>query len=179
MKNARALCVGAGGLGSSALLYLAGAGIGMLGIVDGDKVAPSNLHRQILYSSQDIGKDKTKAAKKRLQSLNPNVNITIHPEKLKVENALKIMNGYDIVIDGTDNFTAKYLINDACFILKKPVVFASVYQFGGYCSVFLPEGPCYRCLYPNPPKNFIPNCAQAGVLGHIITHKYPLTLPAQ
>lgn len=167
LKNARALCIGAGGLGAATLFYLAAAGIGTIGIVDGDSVDLSNLQRQILYTTEDVGKNKAVVAAQRLQSLNANVNVNTHPSKLTNKNALEIIEPYDLVIDGTDNFAAKYLINDVCCTLKKPSIFASIYQFEGQCSVFLPGAPCYRCLYPNPPHTTVQNCAQAGVLGSL------------
>lgn len=167
LKNAKILCVGAGALGSPALLYLAAAGIGTLGIIDGDWVERSNLHRQIIYSTQNINANKPMAAKNRLHEINPNVHIITHYTELTKNNALSIIKPYDIVLDGTDNLKAKYLINDACIILKKPNIYASIYQFEGQCSTFIPEGPCYRCLYPQPPQNAILNCEQAGVLGSL------------
>jgi len=165
LKSAKVLCIGAGGLGSPALLYLTGAGIGTLGILDDDQVELSNLQRQLIYTTHDLGKNKVSAAKERINAINPNVNVITHKEKINAINALNIMKQYDIVIDGTDNFTAKYLINDACFILQKPYVYASIHQFQGQCAVFSKGGPCYRCLHPNYPKGYIANCAQAGVLG--------------
>jgi len=165
LKSAKVLCVGAGGLGSPALLYLAGAGIGTLGIVDDDQVELSNLHRQLIYTTDNLGKNKVNAAKAKLNAINPNVNVITYAEPISKTNALNIISLYDAVIDGTDNFTAKYLINDACCFLRKPNVYASIHQFQGQCSVFSTAGPCYRCLHPNYPKGHIPNCAQAGVLG--------------
>lgn len=165
LKNSKVLCVGAGGLGSSSLIYLAGAGIGTLGIIDDDNVELSNLHRQLIYSTSQINLAKTEAAKERINAINPNINIITYNAALSLQNALDIIKKYDIVLDGTDNFTAKYLINDACLILKKPNIFASIYQFQGQLSVFTREGPCYRCLYPHYPEGYIPNCEQAGVLG--------------
>jgi sulfur-carrier protein adenylyltransferase/sulfurtransferase len=165
IKAAKVLCVGAGGLGSPALLYLAGAGVGTLGIIDNDQVEASNLHRQVIYTTQQINKSKSQAAKDRIKALNPNVNITIYNELLNEKNALDIIRSYDFVLDGTDNFVAKYLINDACVMLRKPNIYASIYQFHGQCSVFVAGGPCYRCLHPHFPKGYVPNCSQAGVLG--------------
>ena len=166
LKKARVLCVGAGGLGSPVLLYLAAAGVGTLGIIDDDAVELSNLQRQVLYSIDDVGNSKAKTAKNKLEKLNPFINIICYKEKLTHDNALAIVQNYDVVVDGSDNFAARYVVNDACFHLKKPTVYASVYQFEGQCSVFNTEkGPCYRCLYPTPPKNLVPNCAEAGVLG--------------
>lgn len=167
LKNARVLCIGAGGLGSSALPYLAAAGVGTIGIVDDDVVELSNLQRQILYSSIELGQKKVYAAQNKLLALNSDIHVIAHDEKLHVNNALSLINQYNIVLDCTDNFAARYLINDAAFHLKKPNVSASIFQFDGQCSVFTTnEGPCYRCLYPiPPPKDLIPDCAQGGVLG--------------
>ena len=165
LKNAKVLCIGAGGLGSPVALYLVAAGIGKLGIIDHDIVDLSNLQRQVLFTQQDIGAYKVNAAKQRLKALNSNTQIMTYTTKLTQDNALEIMAQYDVIVDGTDNFTAKYLINDACCILKKPNVYASIFQFEGQSSVFTVGGPCYRCLYPKPPKSYIPNCAQSGVIG--------------
>lgn len=167
LKNAKVLCVGAGGLGSPALLYLTAAGIGTLGIIDSDEVDLSNLHRQILFTKQDVGTNKVDAAKQQLKALNLNTNILTYDTMLTPKNALEIIAQYDVVIDGTDNFKAKYLINDACCILEKPNIYASISQFEGQCAVFTFNGPCYRCLYPQPPKNHIPNCAENGVIGSL------------
>jgi molybdopterin/thiamine biosynthesis adenylyltransferase/rhodanese-related sulfurtransferase len=167
LKAARVLCVGAGGLGSPLLQYLAAAGIGTIGIIDNDIVDLSNLQRQILYTNDDLGLQKVEVAKKKLVSLNPHIDIKIYNEQLTHSNALSIIQNYDIVADGTDNFAARYLVNDACFHLKKPNVYASIFQFEGQCSVFNAEnGPCYRCLYDAPPPpGLMPNCAEGGVLG--------------
>jgi len=167
LKSARILCVGAGGLGSPALLYLAGAGIGTIGIVDDDNIEPSNLHRQVLYTTADVGRKKIQVAKERLSALNPAVNFILHEEHLQKNNALSIIANYDLVIDGSDNFATRYLVNDACFHLKKPNIYASILQFAGQCSIFCaPQGPCYRCLYESPPPpKLIPSCADSGVLG--------------
>ncbi|HJN37543.1 MAG TPA: HesA/MoeB/ThiF family protein [Gammaproteobacteria bacterium] len=167
IKNAKVLCVGAGGLGSAALIYLAGAGVGTIGIIDDDQVELNNLHRQIIYNTQQINMTKPEAAKERIQAINPNINVITYNTILSDQNALDIIDSYDIVIDGTDNFTAKYLINDACIISNKPNIFATIYQFQGQCSIFTRAGPCYRCLYPIFPENHTPNCAQAGVLGSL------------
>ncbi|MDF3054397.1 MAG: Sulfur carrier protein adenylyltransferase ThiF [Gammaproteobacteria bacterium] len=165
LKRSKILCIGAGGLGSPALHYLCAAGVGTLGIIDHDRVELSNLQRQILYNVKDIGQLKTLAAKSRLLKQNPNIDIIAHPEKLTEKNALSIIQDYDIVLDGTDNFNARYLINDACCVLGKPNIYAGVFQFSGECSVFMPNnGPCYRCLYDTPPS-ISPNCSEAGVLG--------------
>lgn len=167
LKAAKVVCVGAGGLGSPALLYLAAAGIGQLGIVEDDVVELSNLQRQILYTTDDLQKKKADAAIQHLHQLNPEVSLISHPVRLTHENALEILSGYDYVVDGTDNFSSRYLINDACFHLKKPLIYGSISQFQGLCTVFnAPGGPCYRCLYDTPPPaNTIQNCAEGGVLG--------------
>ncbi len=167
LKFAKVLCIGAGGLGSPVLFYLAAAGVGTLGIVDEDTVELSNLQRQILYTTKDLAQGKAATAKDRLLELNPHVHIIAHPVRLTQDNALEILQDYDIVVDGTDNFYTHYLINDACFHLKKPLVYASIAQFEGHCSVFnINEGPCYRCLYAAPPpEGLIPNCAEGGVFG--------------
>ena len=139
--------------------------MGTLGIADGDTVELSNLHRQILFTSEQSGLKKSTVAKKRLHELNPHINIVAHDENIRCDNALKVISPYDIVVDGTDNFTARYLINDACRTLKKPNVYASIQQFEGQCTVFSMNGPCYRCLYGEPPQSYVPNCAQSGVIG--------------
>ncbi|HEX2549318.1 MAG TPA: molybdopterin-synthase adenylyltransferase MoeB, partial [Gammaproteobacteria bacterium] len=164
LQQARVLCVGAGGLGSPLLLYLAGAGVGTLGIVDHDVVEISNLHRQIMFRMQDLAVKKVIAARNKIEQLNPNVSVEFFDEKLSLHNVQKIISKYDIIADCTDNFTARYLINDTCFYLKKPNVSASIYQFEGQCSVFTnSNGPCYRCLYPE--ASTLPSCAESGVLG--------------
>lgn len=167
LKKAKVLIIGAGGLGSPAAVYLAAAGVGTIGIVDYDKIDLSNLQRQILYSKEDIGKNKTAVIKKQLEKINNNIKIITYDEKLTSNNALNIIKNYDVVIDGSDNFPTRYLVNDACVLLKKPDVYGSVYRFDGQASVFnYRNGPCYRCLFPNPPPaDLIPNCAEAGVLG--------------
>src|SRR3989338_4574036 len=167
IKNGKVLVVGAGGLGSPALMYLAAAGIGTIGIVDFDDVDESNLQRQIIHSTKEIGSKKTESAKIAISSINPNIKVEIYNEKLTSKNALEIIKKYDIVIDGSDNFPTRYLLNDACVLLKKPLVYGSIFRFEGHASVFNFEGgPCYRCLFPNPPpKNAVPSCAEAGVLG--------------
>lgn len=172
LKAAKVLMVGSGGLGSPALLYLAAAGIGTIGIVDFDTVDDSNLQRQILFSTNDTGKPKAEAAKARLLALNPFIHIRVHDTKLTSANALDILKDYDIVADGTDNFPTRYLINDACLLLDKPYVYASIYQFEGQVTVFNlnnsngERGPNYRDLYPEPPAaGTVPNCAEGGVLG--------------
>ncbi|MCX7124002.1 MAG: molybdopterin-synthase adenylyltransferase MoeB [Gammaproteobacteria bacterium] len=167
LKSSRVLCVGVGGLGSPLSLYLAAAGIGTLGLIDPDRVDSSNLQRQILYTEDDVGCVKVEAARKKLLALNPHIDIQIHQEGLSEENALRIIQDYDIVVDGTDNFPTRFLVNDACCQLGRPNVYASVFQFEGQLSVFMGnEGPCYRCLYPAPPPpSLIPSCAEGGILG--------------
>ena len=168
LKAARVLVIGAGGLGSPLALYLAAAGVGTLGIVDFDLVDESNLQRQILHGTQDIGRPKLESAQQRLADLNPFVKVNVHPEALSSENALQIFKDYDIVVDGTDNFATRYLVNDACVLLGKPNVYGSVFRFEGQVSLFSPgdDGGCYRCLYPDPPPpGTAPSCAEGGVLG--------------
>src|SRR3990167_3049193 len=167
LKAARVLCVGVGGLGSSCALYLAAAGVGTLGLVDPDRVDASNLHRQILFAEPDVGKRKVDVAQQRLQALNPHIHIPIYADLLNEANALDLIQQYDVVVDGSDNFATRYVVNDACATLHKPQVYASIFQFEGQLSVFHADtGPCYRCLYPEaPPIDLIPNCAQGGVLG--------------
>ena len=161
------LLVGAGGLGSPAALYLAAAGVGRIGILDFDVVDESNLQRQILHDTSWIGKPKLDSAKARLNGLNPHVVVETHPTALDSSNALEILAGYDVIVDGTDNFETRYLTNDACYLLKKPNVYGSIFRFEGQASVFWPDrGPCYRCLYPEPPPpGLVPSCAEGGVLG--------------
>ncbi len=167
LKASSALIVGAGGLGTPAATYLVAAGVGRLGIVDFDTIEKSNLQRQFLYSEQDLGRSKAEVAKERLQRVNPNVNIELYKVKLDSSNALEILKDYDLIVDGTDNFPTRYLINDACVLLGKPYVYASIFRFEGQASVFYAkEGPCYRCLYPEPPPpGLVPSCAEGGVLG--------------
>jgi len=167
LKAARVLCVGAGGLGSPLALYLAAAGIGTLGLVDFDVVDASNLQRQIIHSTQDIGRKKLDSAAEKLLALNPALQIVKHETMLSSANALDILKAYDIVADGTDNFPTRYLVNDACVLLGKPNVYGSIFRFEGQASVFATEaGPCYRCLYPEPPPpGLVPSCAEGGVLG--------------
>lgn len=167
LKSASAIVVGAGGLGSPVLMYLAAAGVGRLGIIDDDVVDESNLQRQIIHGESEVGVPKTTSAAKRLQDLNSQVRIDQHRHRLTAENALNILDGYDVVIDGSDNFATRYLVNDACVILDKPQVWASILRFQGQASVFAgSSGPCYRCLYPEPPPaDQAPSCAEAGVLG--------------
>jgi adenylyltransferase/sulfurtransferase len=172
LKNSKALVVGAGGLGSPVLLYLAAAGIGTLGIVDGDVVDNSNLQRQILYNTSDVGQGKASTAARKLKLLNPLITVQTHQVMLKAENALEILSRYDIIIDGSDNFPTRYLVNDACLILGKPLVYGSIFQFEGQVSVFNllkadgSRSPNYRDLFPEPPPpGMVPSCAEGGVLG--------------
>ena len=162
------LCIGAGGLGSPIAMYLAAAGIGKLGILDFDSVDFSNLQRQIIHGTEDVGRPKTQSAKETINRINPNVEVVIYNTRITSENALDIIRPYDIVVDGTDNFPTRYLTNDACVLLKKPNVYGSIFRFEGQASVFAPHlgGPCYRCLYPEPPPpGMVPSCAEGGVLG--------------
>ena len=162
------LCIGAGGLGSPIAMYLAAAGIGKIGILDFDAVDFSNLQRQIIHGTEDVGRPKTDSAKATLNRINPNVEVVIHNTRITSENALDLIRPYDIVVDGTDNFPTRYLTNDACVLLKKPNVYGSIFRFEGQASVFAPHlgGPCYRCLYPEPPPpGMVPSCAEGGVLG--------------
>src|ERR1700727_886768 len=167
LKNARVLCVGAGGLGSPALLYLAAAGVGTPGVIDFDVVDESNLQRQIIHGQSDVGRPKAESARDSIREINPNVNVILHETALDNDNALEIFSQYDLIVDGTDNFATRYLVNDACVLLGKPYVWASIYRFDGQASVFWAEyGPCYRCLYPEPPPpGMVPSCAEGGVLG--------------
>ena len=167
LKQAKVLCIGTGGLGAPLGLYLAAAGVGRIGLVDFDKVDDSNLQRQILFSTKDVGRPKIEAAADRLHGLNPEIQIDTFDTHLSSENALQILKDYDIVVDGTDNFPTRYLVNDACVLLKKPNVYGSIFRFEGQITVFgFPEGPCYRCLYPEPPPpGLVPSCAEGGVLG--------------
>src|SRR4051812_24999833 len=167
LKNAKVLCVGAGGLGSPALMYLAAAGVGTLGIVEFDEVDESNLQRQIIHSQADIGRSKAESARDSVLGINPLVNVVLHETRLEAENVMEIFSQYDLIVDGTDNFATRYLVNDACVLLDKPYVWGSIYRFDGQASVFWSEhGPCYRCLYPEPPPpGMVPSCAEGGVLG--------------
>ncbi len=168
LNAARVLCIGAGGLGSPAALYLAAAGIGKLGLVDFDDVDLSNLQRQILHGTKDVGRKKLDSARDRLRDANPNIEIEAHECRFTSKNALEIVSDYDVVVDGSDNFPTRYLSNDVCVFAKKPNVYGSVFRFDGQTTVFAPHlgGPCYRCLFPEPPPpGSVPNCAQAGVLG--------------
>jgi adenylyltransferase/sulfurtransferase len=167
LKAARVVCIGAGGLGSPAAMYLAAAGVGTLGIVDFDDVDASNLQRQILHDTAGMGRPKVESAKSRLKALNPNVSVEMHRVRLTSANALAILERYDVVLDGADNFPTRYLVNDACVLLGKPNAFGAIFRFEGQASVFAAKnGPCYRCIYPEPPPpGLVPSCAEAGVLG--------------
>src|SRR6266581_4034082 len=167
LKNAKVLVVGAGGLGSPALLYLAAAGVGTLGIIDLDVVDESNLQRQISHGQSDVGRSKAESARDSIRQINPYVDVILHEVRLDSDNAMEIFAGYDLIVDGTDNFATRYLVNDACVLLGKPYVWGSIYRFDGQASVFWAEyGPCYRCLYPEPPPpGMVPSCAEGGVLG--------------
>ncbi|MQS13900.1 adenylyltransferase/sulfurtransferase MoeZ [Streptomyces kaniharaensis] len=167
LKNAKVLCVGAGGLGSPALMYLAAAGVGTLGIVEFDVVDESNLQRQIIHGQSDVGRPKAESARDSVKEINPYVDVVIHDERLDNSNVMEIFSGYDLIVDGTDNFATRYLVNDAAVLLGKPYVWGSIYRFDGQASVFWAEhGPCYRCLYPEaPPPGMVPSCAEGGVLG--------------
>ena len=167
LKNAKVLCVGAGGLGSPALMYLAAAGVGTLGIIDFDVVDESNLQRQVIHGQSDVGRSKAESARDSVREINPLVRVNLHEERLDSSNAMRIFADYDLIVDGTDNFATRYLVNDACVLLGKPYVWGSIYRFDGQASVFWAEhGPCYRCLYPEPPPpGMVPSCAEGGVLG--------------
>ena len=167
LKNAKVLCVGAGGLGSPALLYLAAAGVGTLGVIDFDVVDESNLQRQVIHGQSDVGRSKAESARDSINELNPLVNVIVHTERLDSDNAMQVFEPYDLIVDGTDNFATRYLVNDACVLLGKPYVWGSIYRFDGQASVFWADhGPCYRCLYPEPPPpGMVPSCAEGGVLG--------------
>lgn len=170
LKNAKVLVIGAGGLGSPALLYLAAAGVGTLGIAEFDEVDESNLQRQIIHTQSDIGKSKAVSAKESIAEANPHVNVVLHEERLDNDNVFDVFEGYDLIIDGTDNFATRYMVNDAAYFLGIPYVWGSIYRFDGQASVFAPKqvegAPCYRCLYPEPPPpGMVPSCAEGGVLG--------------
>jgi molybdopterin/thiamine biosynthesis adenylyltransferase/rhodanese-related sulfurtransferase len=167
LKQAKVLCIGTGGLGAPLGLYLAAAGVGRIGLVDFDAVDLTNLQRQILFGTNDIGRPKIEAATDRLRNLNPDIQIDRFETRLTSENALEILQNYDLVVDGTDNFPTRYLVNDACVILAKPNVYGSIFRFEGQITIFgAPGGPCYRCLYPEPPPpGLVPSCAEGGVLG--------------
>jgi len=168
IKAASILCIGTGGLGSPIALYLAAAGIGRLGLIDFDVVDFSNLQRQILHGTDDVGRKKLNSAKDRIKAVNPNVQVDLHDCVFRSENAMQIVQDYDIVVDGTDNFPTRYLSNDVCVLAKKPNVYGSIFRFDGQCTVFAPYlgGPCYRCMFPEPPPpGMVPSCAEGGVLG--------------
>ncbi len=167
LKNSRVLVIGAGGLGSPALMYLAAAGVGTLGIVEFDEVDESNLQRQIIHGQSDIGRSKAESARDTIAEINPLVKVVVHPERLDNSNVLGIFADYDLIVDGTDNFATRYMVNDAAVLLGKPYVWGSIFRFDGQASVFWAEhGPCYRCLYPEPPPpGMVPSCAEGGVLG--------------
>jgi adenylyltransferase/sulfurtransferase len=169
LKSARVLVVGAGGLGSPCSLYLAAAGVGTIGILDSDNLELSNLQRQVVHSVHRIGKPKADSAAARLLSINPEIRIIPHRERLTAANAAALMSPYDIVVDGSDNFPTRYLVGDACYLFKKPLVYGAVLRFSGQASVFIPDlGPCYRCLFPVPPgPETVPSCSEAGVLGTV------------
>jgi adenylyltransferase/sulfurtransferase len=167
LKNAKELCIGAGGLGYPALMYLAAAGVGTLGIVEFDVVDESNLQRQIIHGQSDVGRSKAESARDSVREINPLVQVDIHELRLDSSNVMELFSQYDLIVDGTDNFATRYLVNDACVLLGKPYVWGSIYRFDGQASVFWAEhGPCYRCLYPEPPPpGMVPSCAEGGVLG--------------
>jgi len=176
LKNAKVLVIGAGGLGSPALLYLAAAGVGTIGIAEFDEVDESNLQRQIIHGQSDIGRPKAESARDSIKEANPYVDVIVHGERLDNDNVLQVFEGYDLIVDGTDNFATRYMVNDAAFFLKIPYVWGSIYRFDGQASVFWPhavtedgesaDAPCYRCLYPEPPPpGMVPSCAEGGVLG--------------
>jgi adenylyltransferase/sulfurtransferase len=170
LKNAKVLVIGAGGLGSPALLYLAAAGVGTIGIVEFDEVDESNLQRQVIHGQSDVGRPKAESAKDSIAEINPLVNVVVHNERLDNDNVMDIFRGYDLIVDGTDNFATRYMVNDAAYFLGIPYVWGSIYRFDGQASVFAPtlvdDAPCYRCLYPEPPPpGMVPSCAEGGVLG--------------
>lgn len=167
--QSRMLVLGAGGLGSPVALYLAAAGVGSLGIVDDDQVDLSNLQRQILHNTEDVGKDKTLSARNKIEKLNSDTKVTVYQERLDSKNIMAILEDYDVVLDGTDNFATRFLVNDACYLAKKPLVHGAILQFEGQAITIIPdEGPCYRCIFREPPPpGLVPNCQQAGVLGVI------------
>ncbi len=167
LKNSRVLAIGAGGLGSPVLMYLAAAGVGTLGVIDFDIVDESNLQRQIIHGQSDIGHSKAESARNSIREINPLVNVVVHEERLENDNVFEIFGQYDLIVDGTDNFATRYLVNDACVLMNKPYIWGSIYRFDGQASVFWSaQGPCYRCLYPEPPPpGMVPSCAEGGVLG--------------
>ena len=167
LKESSVLCIGAGGLGSPSTMYLAAAGVGRIGLVDMDEVDASNIQRQLLHGTDDIGRKKIESAKDTIHNINPNVQLDVYGDAFSPDNSITIAQGYDIIIDGTDNFPTRYLVNDACVLLNIPNVYGSIYRFDGQISVFnCDDGPCYRCLYPSPPPpGLVPSCAEGGVLG--------------
>lgn len=170
LKNSKVLVIGAGGLGSPALLYLSAAGVGTIGIIDFDEVDESNLQRQVIHGQSDIGRPKARSAEETVREINPLINVVVHEERLDNDNVMRIFEGYDLILDGTDNFATRYMVNDAAYFLKIPYVWGSIYRFDGQASVFGPslteDAPCYRCLYPEPPPpGMVPSCAEGGVLG--------------
>jgi molybdopterin/thiamine biosynthesis adenylyltransferase len=166
LMQSKALIIGAGGLGSPAAVYLALAGVGTIGLVDFDIVELSNLQRQILHHTADVGRPKLESARDNLKAYNPDVNVVLHEARLEADNAMDIISQYDLVVNGADNFATRYLVNDACYLLKKPLVDGSILIFDGQATVFMPGEGCYRCLFPSPPPpGMVPNCAEAGVLG--------------
>ncbi len=167
LKAASVLIIGAGGLGSPIAMYLAAAGIGCIGLVDMDIVEASNLQRQIIHGTDNVGELKIESARRSIARINPFVNVNIYQDKFTTDNAMDIARDYDIIIDGTDNFPTRYLVNDVCVLLGKPTVYGSIFRFEGQASVFSAKhGPCYRCLYPEPPpEGLVPNCAEGGVIG--------------
>jgi molybdopterin/thiamine biosynthesis adenylyltransferase/rhodanese-related sulfurtransferase len=171
LKNAKVLAVGAGGLGSPTLMYLAAAGVGTLGVVDFDTVDESNLQRQIIHGQSDVGRSKAESARDSIREINPLVQVNLHTERLDSTNVMELFAQYDLIVDGTDNFATRYMVNDAAYLLGKPYVWGSIYRFDGQASVFWPtapgdQAPCYRCLYPEPPPpGMVPSCAEGGVLG--------------
>ncbi len=170
LLRSKVFCIGAGGLGSPIALYLAAAGVGTIGIADSDQVDITNLQRQVLHYTDDIGRPKTVSAREKLQKLNPDVNVIVYEESIKKNNIREIIKGYDIVLDGSDNFPTRYLVNDACYFEKKTLVSGAILRFEGQVSVFKPQsgGPCYRCLYPEiPPAGMIPTCQEEGILGAV------------
>jgi len=167
LKAARVLCIGAGGLGSPAAMYLAAAGVGTIGLVDDDRVEVSNLQRQIIHGTSDVGRSKLDSASDRLREINPHTRLEAHDVRFGERNALDLVSAYDVIVDGTDNFPTRYLVNDACVLARRPNAYGSISRFEGQASVFaVPHGPCYRCLHPEPPpRGLIPSCAEGGVLG--------------
>ncbi len=167
IRESKILLIGTGGLGSPAAFYLAAAGVGKIGLIDGDVVDLSNLQRQILHTTRDLDRPKVQSAKEKIQALNPDVEVIAYPERITSANALTLLGDYDVIVDSSDNFPTRYLVNDACVFLKKPLVHGSIFRFDGQATTLTPpDGPCYRCLYPDPPPpGLVPSCQEAGVLG--------------